>query len=257
MSNLVQKIKQFFQPRAVTIRLPGGGLIISLVVGMAVIITGYGLIKNIKSSTNQSASAEQLPGTPESGARSRITELYDALVAQNKGSDTDVSGLTAAQGDWGAKWNRIKTAALKGYGGGGANNGESYDRHQEFIDGNTGLSWSYPLVRNGNQVTTSPGDYTRWSWDASDTNNRAVGNKTAAQLCQSLGDNWRLPTKNELSGASSYARARNPAVYYNSEYRWSSTEHESYTQGAWYVRWSDGNTHYNNKTYQLLVSCVR
>lgn len=171
MSNLVQKIKQFFQPRAVTIRLPGGGLIISLVVGMAVIITGYGLIKNIKSSTNQSASAEQLPGTPESGARSRITELYDALVAQNKGSDTDVSGLTAAQGDWGAKWNRIKTAALKGYGGGGANNGESYDRHQEFIDGNTGLSWSYPLVRNGNQVTTSAGDYSLWSWSASGSNN--------------------------------------------------------------------------------------
>lgn len=226
MSNLIQKIKQFFQPRAVTIRLPGGGLIISLVVGMAVIITGYGLIKNIKSSTNQSASAEQLPGTPESGARSRITELYDALVAQNKGSDTDVSGLTAAQGDWGAKWNRIKTAALKGNGNTSTLGAYSLssDPQVSFVDNLTGKQWSFPLYREGSQVKSGLKESlsnTLWSWDSSAANNQAVGNKTAIQLCQALGNSWRLPTREELSYVYHPLGFARPS----GRSRWSSTDY--------------------------------
>lgn len=227
-------------------------LVVGAMIGITLTFGGYGLVKNIKS--EQSAQAEQLPGTPDSGVKSRITELYDALVAQNKGSDTDVSGLTAAPGDWGPKWNRIKTAALRN--GSGSDNG-SYSQHREFIDGATGLEWSYPLVRKGNQVTTYPGDYSVWSWNASASNNQTVGNKTAAQLCQALGDNWRLPTKDELTTAYNYVKNRDLAVSYRVQLRWSSTERESNPQNAWYVRWSDGYAGSLNKTGQLLVSCVR
>ena len=228
-------------------------LVVGAMIGISLTFGGYGLVKNIKS--EQSAQAEQLPGTPDSGVKSRITELYDALVAQNKGSDTDVSGLTAAPGDWGPKWNRIKTAALRN-GSGGGDNG-SYNQHREFIDGITGLEWSYPLVRKGNQVTTHPGDYSIWSWDASYSNNQAVGNKTAAQLCQVLGDNWRLPTKNELSTAYNYVNTRRPEISHRDSFRWSSTEFESHPQYAWDVRWSDGYAYTSGKTLQTLVSCVR
>lgn len=97
------------------------GFVVGVMLSLAVVIVGYGLVKNIKSSQQQ-VSAEQVGSSPESGVKSRMAELYDALVAKNYGSDTDVSGLTGNLGtDWGAKWNRIKTAALKpGAGGSGA-----------------------------------------------------------------------------------------------------------------------------------------
>jgi len=48
--------------------------------------------------------AEQFGGSNESGVTSRIVSLYNELVALSYGSDTDTE-------DWGAMWNRIKTAA--------------------------------------------------------------------------------------------------------------------------------------------------
>lgn len=48
--------------------------------------------------------AEQTGGSPESGIASRIKTLYDDLVVLGYGTDIDVP-------DWGAFWNRIKTAA--------------------------------------------------------------------------------------------------------------------------------------------------
>lgn len=90
-----------------------------VVVSLVVLFVGYGLIKNIKTD-KQSASAEQVSGSPESGVKSRISELYDTLKAKNLGSDTDMTGLDALTDDWGAKWNRIKSAALKSQPGGGA-----------------------------------------------------------------------------------------------------------------------------------------
>lgn len=116
MQKIRQLLKSGFKSQIITIQLPASKTLIGLTLGLVLIFGGYGLVKNIKS--EQSAQAEQLPGTPDSGVKSRITELYDALVAQNKGSDTDISGLIAAPGDWGPKWNRIKTAALKNGSGG-------------------------------------------------------------------------------------------------------------------------------------------
>lgn len=50
--------------------------------------------------------AEQSASTPESGAISRIKAIYDSLVTLGYGSDT-----ASGWGDWGAMWNRIRSAA--------------------------------------------------------------------------------------------------------------------------------------------------
>lgn len=94
-------------------------IVAGVVVSLVVLFVGYGLIKNIKTD-KQSASAEQVSGSPESGVKSRISELYDTLKAKNLGSDTDMTGLDTLTDDWGVKWNRIKSAALKSQPGGGA-----------------------------------------------------------------------------------------------------------------------------------------
>lgn len=49
--------------------------------------------------------AEQSGGSPESGVTSRIKTLYDNLVILGFGSDIDIIN------NWGAYWNRIKSAA--------------------------------------------------------------------------------------------------------------------------------------------------
>lgn len=104
--------------------LKNQGFVAGMVLSLVVMVLGFSLIKNIKTNQQQ-ASAEQVGSSPESGVKSRISELYDALVAKNYGSDTDNSGLAGNLGtDWGTKWNRIKTAALKP-GSGGAGGGSS------------------------------------------------------------------------------------------------------------------------------------
>ncbi len=52
----------------------------------------------------QISSAEQSGSSPESGSNSRMKTIYDVLVSAGYGSDSDTP-------DWGANWNRIKTAA--------------------------------------------------------------------------------------------------------------------------------------------------
>lgn len=52
------------------------------------------------------ARAEQSGGSPESGATSRIKTTYDSVVALGFGSDA-----AGGWGDWGAYWNRIRSAA--------------------------------------------------------------------------------------------------------------------------------------------------
>lgn len=86
--------------------------LLPILVALPIIVVGYGIIaRNIK--PNQSASAEQIAGSPESGVKSRISELYDVLVARNRGTDNNtMAGMDVLHDNWGAKWNRIKSAAL-------------------------------------------------------------------------------------------------------------------------------------------------
>lgn len=86
--------------------------LLPILAALPIIVVGYGIItRNIK--PNQSASAEQIAGSPESGVKSRISELYDVLVARNRGTDNNtMAGMDVLHDNWGAKWNRIKSAAL-------------------------------------------------------------------------------------------------------------------------------------------------
>lgn len=199
-----------------------GGVVLSSVIGLVVIVLGYGIISNIKGS--QSASAEQIAGSPESGVKSRITELYDTLVTKNLGSDTDMSGMDALTDNWGVKWNRIKSAALKNktsvldnsHTVGAVLPGVEAPDHVFFTD-QAGLKWSYPVVRVNSAITTAKrvigasmesqqSDLAVWTYNSSGQNNVAVGMKTASQVCQSLGAGWNLPTISQANAATNSAR---------------------------------------------------
>lgn len=233
-----------------------------IVAALAIVLVGYVYVKNIK--TEQLASAEQVAGSPESGAKSRISELYDALVAQNKGSDTDVSGLTVAQGDWGAKWNRIKTAALKGsLKGDSGSPFVSNDPEVDFVDPYHKLEWSYPLSREGDRAVSKPllvatnDNSVGWSWDASGENNRAVGNKTASQVCQSLGSGWRLPSENEQKTVHFKPVLKSYSTGATGTVRWTSNLSLNNPNQAVYYRWADGWSHLYDLNAKITTVCVR
>ena len=68
------------------------------VVFVLVLMASFSLvIKQVK--------AEQSGGSPESGATSKIKTIYDSLTALSHGSDA-----AGGWGDWGAYWNRIRSA---------------------------------------------------------------------------------------------------------------------------------------------------
>lgn len=121
------------------------------------------------------------------------------------------------------------------------------------LDPRTGIVWSHLLRNNGGTVEFNPAASTTWSWDASNANNVAVGNKTAIQLCSDRGNGWRLPTQRELMQAyidGAYFKLTSPATTH-----WSSTEYLS-TQ-AWYVVFTNGYTNGSSKTDAYYVRCVR
>ena len=51
--------------------------------------------------------AEQSGSTPESGATSRVVDIYDDLFTDGRGSDS-----AGTWGDWGIHWNRIYSASV-------------------------------------------------------------------------------------------------------------------------------------------------
>lgn len=167
-----------------------------------------------------------------------------------------MTGMDTLTQDWGTKWNRIKSAAL---GNTGSGNSSTVGYGEVNFTDSTGKQWSYPLAMHGYRPiadgTISDLNLRIWSWDNSHSTNQTVGRKSAAQLCEALGNNWRLPTKDELVAAAPAARA-NGGVQLDM-YRWSSIDYPSNPTNAYFVRWSDGYTYYINKTNQYLVSCVR
>ena len=74
-------------------------------------------------------------------------------------------------------------------------------------------------------------------------------------------DDWRVPSKDELSTLVDYSKS-NPTidssfVNIKSYYYWSSTTYANFTDRAWNVDFSNGNTYYYGKTLGLSVRCVR
>ena len=120
-------------------------------------------------------------------------------------------------------------------------------------DPRSGLVWSRALLNSAGTVTFTTGAPSDWSWDASGTNNIAVGNKTASQLCSDRGNGWRLPTQKELMQAyidGSYFNLSQTSTNF-----WSATENSS--SNAWIVSLNNGYTISLNKTNYLYVRCVR
>lgn len=112
------------------------------------------------------------------------------------------------------------------------------------------------MVNVGDRPTTRDGEYSTWSWDATNANNSRAARKTAPQLCQALGGNWRLPSKDELRSVYNYARSRVPQVSALTVARWSS-DHDQNSNTSYVVDLFSGNfyTAYVNSNYS--VACVR
>ena len=120
-------------------------------------------------------------------------------------------------------------------------------------DPRSGLVWSRALLNSAGTVTFTTGAPSSWTWDASGTNNIAVGNKTASQLCSDRGNGWRLPTQKELMQAyidGSYFNLSQTSYDF-----WSATEYDS--TPAWVVYLDAGIAGYGSKTNTSYVRCVR
>jgi hypothetical protein len=248
---------------------------------------------------------EQVGGAPESGSTSYIKSLYTDLQTSGYGSDT-------ASPDWGAYWNRLKTAAMWAPNGtataADVTSGKTFygsDRTQQtgalpkavavgncptqvysdmqsssqsnnctdkiiwtapndgvngtqMKDPISGLIWSQMLISSGSTITFSTTTSSGWSWDASGSANVAVGNKTAAQVCTSLGNGWRLPAQKELMQAYIDGSKYNLMQDFSSGYDqfWSSTIYSGYS--SWNVSLKEGIASYSYGIGTGLgVRCVR
>ncbi len=85
----------------------------------------------------------------------------------------------------------------------------------------------------------------------------------AKSICNNLGDGWRLPTITELQSLVNYQKGLptiNPVFYMPADeypWFWSSTEYAGDSGSAWNVRFNDGDSYWNNQTYNHFVRCVR
>ena len=116
------------------------------------------------------------------------------------------------------------------------------------VDHNTGLMWA----ANGEDKGCNWGNQTDWSAAINWCNNLDFGGYT----------DWRLPNVRELQSIVDYG-AFSPTIdttnFVNakSDYYWSSTTFDKVASSAWYVDFSDGDVHYNNKTSNNYVRAVR
>ena len=123
----------------------------------------------------------------------------------------------------------------------------------------SGLIWSNLLLNSSGTLTFSETTNTAWSWDASDANNIAVGNKTATTLCSGMGNGWRLPNQKELM------QAFIDGAYFNLTQSgngfWALTQAvPNYDYGFWFVwsvRLDSGVAFLDFYTPARQVRCVR
>ena len=74
----------------------------------------------------------------------------------------------------------------------------------------------------------------------------------AVKYAESLGDDWRLPTKEELQAyAPQLSKTGKKSAF------WSASSVPNFTGNAWIVSIADGYTGYYNENYTCQVVCVR
>ena len=122
------------------------------------------------------------------------------------------------------------------------------------LDPRTGLVWSKVLRSFGGAAEFTLSTGSSWSWNATASNNIAVGNKTATQLCSERGNGWRLPTLKEHFQA--YVDGAYWALTNTSNTFWSITESGNGTQSR-YLTSTTGISSNGNFTTAYFVRCVR
>jgi hypothetical protein len=231
---------------------------------------------------------EQTGESPDSGSTSRIQELYDQLVTDDKGYE-----IGGVWGDWGAYWNRIRSAAEASvnyidqsyeeyddyeysddHGAGESGNEESTWENTAsnvWFDNRTGLYWS---ASQGQMTNLFPNqDHSACpffsetprgsSYDGSDADCGNAINACATLSLDANGDginetDWYLPSQKELQQAyldGIYNQAGH--AFTTTSIFWSSSERSDSSTNAWNVHLRNGYTRNDTKSLSCDVRCVR
>ncbi len=143
--------------------------------------------------------------------------------------------------------------------------GGSYDKTECVLDTSTGLMWEGKPAsgKRGNPALDPNGRFINQLNNTSNGNAQGYVNavNSGAGLCGFT--NWRLPTKEELSGIVDRTVATSPKVDVNwfpntqSSYYWTSSPYVGSSYYAWYVDFSDGNVSNGGRDYNGYVRLVR
>ncbi|OGW25534.1 MAG: hypothetical protein A2X59_00825 [Nitrospirae bacterium GWC2_42_7] len=125
-----------------------------------------------------------------------------------------------------------------------------------LVDDNTGLMWQQQDDGNTYTWYQASGTYDEMYNPASEN---VCGNLVLSGYAD-----WRLPTKEELTGIVDYAIPF-PSETIKTTYfpdtkpsgYWSSTTYENYPDYAWAVYFNDGGVYSSSKYYDVYVRCVR
>ncbi len=106
------------------------------------------------------------------------------------------------------------------------------------------------------ETWTDPDTGLVWEKQGSD---QTMSWKEALKYAETLGDNWRLPTVQELLSLIDFSKV-NPACKIGNTHTlvyWSSTIYAGGTYDAWHVGFYDGHVYYGYKGSNYYVHCIR
>jgi hypothetical protein len=229
---------------------------------------------------------EQSGGSPGSGATSRIKAIYDSLVTLGLGSES-----AGSWGDWGAYWNRIRSAAETSanylaqsleeyddykYGGshgagegGGEESSWTNTATNVYKDNRTGLYWSNNLGSYTNLFNTDHSlcDFfaanPRGNYDGSDPDcgnaiNACATLSKEAVAGQGAVSDWYLPSQKQLMQAYIDGIYNNTnTTWVTTSLSWSASEGSASSGNAWCHNLNDGYANNYGKGNSYSVRCVR
>jgi len=258
----------------------------ALIITLSIVVVVAVALITIIPILRKPSSAEQSGGSPESGATSRIKAIYDSLVTLTYGSES-----AGSWGDWGAYWNRIRSAAETSanylaqsleeyddakYGGshgagegGGEESSWSDTATDVFKDNRSGLYWSNTL---GSYTNSFNADHSlcnffaanpRGNYDGSDLDcgnaiNACGALSKEAVAGQGAVDDWYLPSEKQLMQAYIDGIYNNTnTTWVTTGLCWSSSEYSDGSGRAWLVYLNNGTTGYGSKGCSSSVRCAR
>jgi len=228
---------------------------------------------------------ERSGGSPESGATSRIKAIYNSLVTLGLGSES-----AGAWGDWGAYWNRIRSAAETSanylaqsleeyddykYGGshgtgegGGEESSWTNTAPNVYKDNRTGLYWSNSIGSYSNSFNADHslcdffaanprGNYNGSDPDCGNAINACATLSKEAVAGQGAVSGWYLPSQKQLMQAYIDGIYNNTNTdWVTTGHFWSSTERSDNSGFAWHVYLYNGLPVFDVKGTSFSVRCV-